>query len=161
MLMNFHFWNKVNKEKIRSYQAVSNCSCVHKHYKYPQRRCRKPCPCVGSSGQRKKSQLRDSKLEDPRDPETIQETAVQIQCERQCQSMKLVCSLQNAMQVYPNYQLYNGGSKGKDTKKTTNECPQLMKCSFTKHPIKGQLDMVQTRYENLQRKGSLEQPGCG
>lgn len=129
MLMNFHFWNKVNKEKIRTCTTISNCFCVHKHYKYPQRRCWRPCLCLGSSGQRKKSRVRDSKLEDPKDPKNTQETMIQIQCERKYQSMKVVCSLQSATQVYPDYRIYNGGSKG-DGQKTINAC------SFTKHPLK-------------------------
>lgn len=39
----------------------------------PQRRRWKPCPCLGSSGQRKKSRVKDAKLEDPKDPENTQE----------------------------------------------------------------------------------------
>lgn len=165
MLMNFHFWNKVNKEKIRTCQAISNCSSVHKHYKYPQRRCWKPCPCLGSS-EKRKSQLRDSKLEDPRDPETIQQTTIQIQCERKHQSMKVFCSLQNAMQVYPNDQFYNGGSKGKYTKKTTtNECLQLinvrsqsilLKASWIQHKQGMRISKEKAAQNNLDvAKGNL------
>lgn len=148
MLMNFHFWNKVNKEKIRACTAISNYSCVHKCYKYPQKRCWEHCPCLESSGERKKGQCQGLKIR------RSQKSSSRSSVKGSIKYKKVVCNLPSAMQMYTIYRIHNGGSKGEDTPKTTNERP------FTKHPISGQLNTVQTRFENLQRNRSLEQSEC-
>ena len=115
MLMNFHFWKKVNKEKIRACKAILNHSCVRKCYKYPQKRCWEPCPCLENMARRRAV------------PGTQNSNSLEIQwqthCERKCKVQKVVWNLPSAMQIYTIYWIHNGGSKTEGTQKTTNEVP--------------------------------------
>lgn len=151
MLTNFHFWNKANREKIRTCTAISSHPCIHKCHKYPE----KVLEILPPPWKPQPSRVGDSKLEGPWD---LAAGSLARDCHSEsvwgeaskCESG---ASLPSALRRYTVIPELQWRQQERRCMKTSEEC------SF-KASSPGPVEYIQTRKETLQRKSSLQPPGC-